>query len=453
MDFFLQQLVNGLGLGAIYALIAVGYTMVYGILGLINFAHGDVFMLAPVIVLSVYLPLMLFGLPANWMVAVAAVVIAALFCGAMGFLIERTAYRPLRQPYSVRTAALVAFGLPAALMVLSLAIPGKLPVRSGNPSELTVVYRNAGDAPPTPAQAATLPPVMSAEAAQAKNAEHWRTVLRVLAVLTLLYGLGLFANRAAFRAGVGRADRLTALITAIGISLFLEYFLQQEQVFGNRKKEFPGAMFEFPGHAPVDSYSGVGTPDPASSRYRMGGVAVQGLDVLVLGVLTVLMLGLTYVVKYTRLGTAMRAVSYNHDSARLMGIDVNKIIGFTFILGSVLAGVGGLLYASIYKDVGPLMGVQPGTKAFVAAVLGGIGSIPGAVLGGLLMGISEVLVASVSFEARGGTLLGAVFGVADGEVRNVELSAYKDAVAFLVLILILLFRPAGLLGRNVPEKV
>src|SRR5690349_12822673 len=136
MEVFLQQLINGIGLGAVYALIAVGYTMVYGILGLINFAHGDVFMLAPAVVISLYLPALLFALPVNWMAAAAALAAAVVACGLMGFLIERIAYRPLRQPYALSTCGIVAFVLPALLFGGSLLVPEKLDIRSGDPAKL-----------------------------------------------------------------------------------------------------------------------------------------------------------------------------------------------------------------------------------------------------------------------------------------------------------------------------
>jgi branched-chain amino acid transport system permease protein len=297
---FLQHVVNGLSLGAIYALIALGYTMVYGVLKLINFAHGDVFMLGGI-----------FGFyaSAKWSneakdptflgAAVVGLVVMAL-CGLIGFAIERIAYRPLRG-----------------------------------------------------------------------------------------------------------APRINSLITAIGVSFFLEYGGQV--VFG-----------------PTPNYFGI---LPRREALTLGGLSVGYVDVITLAVSVVLMVVLQRVVFHSRIGMAMRAVSWNAQTASLMGINVDFIISFTFVLGSVLAAAAGLLYASKYPSVHPLMGLMPGLKAFVAAVLGGIGSVPGAMLGGLLLGLAEQLVAGYWS------------------------SSWRDAVAFALLILILLVKPSGLLGRSDAEKV
>jgi branched-chain amino acid transport system permease protein len=300
MQEFFQQLINGLSVGAIYALIAVGYTMVYGILKLINFAHGEVFMIGAMISL---LMAQYTGWTGPWAL-LTILLVAIVVCSTLGFTIEFLAYRPLRnQP------------------------------------------------------------------------------------------------------------RLTALITAIGVSLLLQYGGQV--VFG-----------------PTDRV--MRTIWPALSRtFEPGGVVIAYVDVVVIVLTVVLMLVLTYIVLYTRIGLALRAVSYNFEIASLMGVNINRVISFTFVLGSALAAAGGLLYAIKYLNVNPLTGLIPGLKAFVAAVFGGIGNIAGAVAGGIVLGMTEVLV--VGYVPQG--------------------SQYKDGVAFLILITILLVKPSGLFGKSVVEKV
>lgn len=303
MDWFLQQLINGLALGSIYALIALGYTMVYGVLRFINFAHADVLMLgayaayflAPAISAVVPLP----SITGALIVTLAA----AIICAGIGILIEFLAYRPLR----------------------------------------------------------TRP-------------------------------------------------KLTVLITAIGVSLFIEFTCQHKAVFGADTKPFPKLL-------------------PAAD-YHMGGLVVSSNDLVVVAVTAVLLAAMWFIVQRTKMGTAMRAVSFNQQAAALMGVNINRIISFTFGLGSALAAVAGILYALKAPGIEPLMGVQPGLRAFVAAVLGGIGNLPGAALGGLLLGLLE-------------TFAGGISG----------LSNYRDGIAFAILILILLFKPAGLLGKATVEKV
>ncbi len=293
---FLQQLINGLSLGAIYALIALGYTMVYGVLRFINFAHSEVFMVGAFagFYLSHLFPAV--SVRSGLLVLLGAMVI----CAVLGVLIEKLAYRPLR----------------------------------------------------------------------------------------------------------GRST-LTVLITAIGVSLLLQNAGQL--VFGAN----PKAPKLFPLH-----------------NFKLfGSLTFSSDQIAVLVVTVVLLFLLRYIVMSTRIGTAMRALSFNPTAASLVGINNDRVISFTFALGSSLAGAGGILYAQSYGSIDPLMGTLPGMKAFVAAVLGGIGNIPGAALGGVLLGLIETLVV-----ALGG-------------------STYKDAVAFAVLILILLFRPAGLLGKFEAEKV
>ena len=292
MQEIIQQLVNGISLGSIYALIALGYTMVYGIIKLINFAHGDIYMIGAFTGFFAISALQLPFLPALGI----AMVVAAL----LGVVIERLAYRPLRN-----------------------------------------------------------------------------------------------------------STRIAALITAIGIS-----FLIQNTALLIWKPD-PRA---FPDVFPFRSY-------------EIGGVYLDNRQLIILGVALLLMVVLHYVVHYTRIGMAMRAVALDDDAARLMGIDVDRVISITFAIGSALAAAAGVLVGIYYNRIDPMMGMMPGLKAFVAAVLGGIGVIPGAMLGGLVMGIAEVMVVALAE------------------------STWKDAVAFAILIVILLVRPAGLLGRHVREKV
>ncbi|HEY1082406.1 MAG TPA: branched-chain amino acid ABC transporter permease [Prosthecobacter sp.] len=294
---------NGLALGSIYALIALGYTMVYGVLRFINFAHSDVLMLgafsayflAPAVEKIVPLP--------SVTGAVIVILLSALICAAIGILIEFLAYRPLRS-----------------------------------------------------------------------------------------------------------RPKLTVLITAIGVSLFIEFTCQHPAVLGADTKSFPRLL--------------------AESNFHLGALVVGSNDLVVVGVTGLLLFGLWFVVQRTKIGTAMRAVSFNQQAAALMGININRIISFTFGLGSALAAIAGILYAIKAPGIDPLMGVQPGIRAFVAAVLGGIGNLPGAALGGLLLGLLETF--------AGGTP---------------GLSNYRDGIAFAILILILLFKPAGLLGKATVEKV
>jgi len=302
---FTQQLINGLSYGAIIALIAVGYTMVYGVLRLINFAHGDVYMLGAMF--GFYAATEWFGLDKHpsWASFFIVLIVAMVLCGVVGLLIEFLAYRPLRN-----------------------------------------------------------------------------------------------------------APRINSLITAIGVSLFIQYGGQK--LFGPNPRAFPQIL-----------------PNMTGELFTVFGASVSKVDALILGVTLVLMLALTYLVLYTRTGLALRAVSFRFDTASLMGISTNRMIAFTFVLGSVLAAAAGVLIAVRNAKVEPLMGMLPGVKAFVAAVLGGIGNIPGAVCGGLLLGLTEVLVAG--YLPKG--------------------SQYKDGVAFVILIAVLLVKPSGLLGKNTIEKV
>ncbi|MBI3543034.1 MAG: branched-chain amino acid ABC transporter permease [Deltaproteobacteria bacterium] len=300
MTEFIQHLINGLGQGSIYALIALGYTMVFGILQLINFAHSDVYMVGAFIgyYSGKYLGL---SKSPGVLSLLAALTLSMAGCAALGFVIERGAYRPLR-----------------------------------------------------------------------------------------------------------KSPRINCLITAIGVSLFLEFGGQL--LFGADPKFFP-------------------TLYDAGEALIIGGVNINRLQLLVFFISVVLMLGLRYIIFRTKMGRAMRAVSFSHDNAALMGIPVDFTISFTFMLGSALAGAAGILVGLTYPKIEPLMGVMWGLKAFVAAVVGGIGNVMGAVIGALILGVAETMV--VGYGA----------------------STYRDALAFAILILILLFRPSGLLGKARTEKV
>ena len=294
MEQFLQQLINALSIGSIYALIALGYTMVYGIIQLINFAHGDVYMVGAFVG---YFCMTTLGLG-----FFEALLLAMAFCTVLGVLIERIAYKPLRH-----------------------------------------------------------------------------------------------------------STRIAVLITAIGVSLILQYGMMY--LVGAAPRTYP----------PL--------PPFLAGSYTVGGVVVTNLQLVIVGISVSLMLLLQFVVRRTRVGKAMRAVSQDAEAARLMGIDVDNTISLTFALGSALAGAAGVLVGVYYNSINPLMGILPGLKAFVAAVLGGIGLIPGAMLGAYVIGSLETLVAAV------------------GQ------STFRDAVVFGVLILILIVKPTGLLGKNVKEKV
>ncbi|HYQ80173.1 MAG TPA: branched-chain amino acid ABC transporter permease [Anaeromyxobacteraceae bacterium] len=309
MTEFLQHLVNGISLGTIYALIALGYTMVYGVLKLINFAHGDIYMVGAFA--GYYLATAL-GVRDAPSVLKAFLVFAGamVVCGLLGAAIERFAYRPLRS-----------------------------------------------------------------------------------------------------------RQRLTALITAIGVSFLLEYGFQLPR-WGFMPFDFP------PGPTPRFF------PEPfAMVEWVPLGVHVSNYDVVSLAVAFAFMLGLQFVVYRTRFGTAMRAVSFDAQVAGLMGIPVNRIIAGTFVLGSVLAAVAALLVAGSRPRIDPIMGLMPGLKAFVAAVFGGIGNVPGAMFGGLALGLAEEFVAGYT------------------------VSSFRDAIAFAILILVLLLKPEGLFGRVTAEKV
>jgi branched-chain amino acid transport system permease protein len=225
--------------------------------------------------------------------------------------------------------------------------------------------------------------------------------------MAICAALGVLIERFAYRP-LRRSPKLSMLITAIGVSLFLEY--SGQFIFGAAPKRFPQIL-------------------PSYAVGHIGGVIFNSNQIIVLGVTLLLLLALRLIVLKSKIGMAMRAVSYNPEAAALMGVNTDVVISFTFALGSALAAAAGILWAVNYPAIDPLMGILPGLKAFVAAVLGGIGNLPGAALGGIIIGVTETLVA--------------------GYVS----STYRDAIAFAVLILILLIRPAGLLGRKEIEKV
>lgn len=292
---FLQHLANGTSLGSLYALIAIGYTLVYGILRLINFAHGDIFMLGAYIT---YYGIIYTPLP-WWLVFILSSVIT----GMVGLLLEKLAYRPLRE-----------------------------------------------------------------------------------------------------------APKITILISAIGASFLLQNL--GTLVFGGRPKAFP-------------------IPDVLNKTLNIGGVSIGIISIIIPIVTILLLVALTFIIQKTKTGMAMRALSKDYEAASLMGININAVISFTFFIGSFLAAVGGIMWGIKYPQLIPLMGVMPGIKCFIAAVIGGIGNITGAVIGGFILGLGEIMIIAL--------------------LPN--LTGYRDAFAFVLLIVILLIKPTGLMGEKIAEKV
>ncbi|MFZ5633473.1 MAG: branched-chain amino acid ABC transporter permease, partial [Bacillota bacterium] len=289
-----DQIINGLQLGFMYALIALGYTMVYGVVKLINFAHGDVFMVGAFVGY--------FGFTQWGMSVPVAVLTSMVICALLGVTIERIAYRPLRY-----------------------------------------------------------------------------------------------------------APKIAALISALGVSLFLEYFGSLKFVFGPNFRVVQRPFEEI--------------------HWQIAGVTITNIQVTVAVTVLIMLAALQYLIYRTKIGMAMRTVSVDHNAARLMGVNVDTTISITFAIGSAFAAAGGVLYAIAYPQIHPFMGIMPGLKAFTAAVLGGIGIIPGAVLGAIIMGQVETLTSAYLS------------------------SQLRDAIAFTILILVLLIRPTGILGRNEPDKV
>ncbi len=373
-----QQLVNGILLGAIYALIALGYTMVYGVLKLINFAHGEVFMLGAYGALFVswmlgYSPTGPQG-PSNPINLVLMLLGAMLICTIAAVLIERFAYRPMRnQP---RIASLItAIGLS-----LLLQYGGQIFLLGGTPQTISSkVNPYPGDVtiPIRPSDSKQL-----ALAAQLKPAAE--------------------TAKAAFDAQLPKEKS--------------RFDLSPE---GERlSKEMQDTQRAYQNALDVANKGAIQVMIP------------QGQIILLISTL-ILMGLLTYLVMFTKQGRAMRAVSHDFNAASLMGINVDNVITFTFVLGSAMAGAGAMMYATFVPGtkVDTFLGMAPGVKAFTAAVLGGIGNIPGAVLGGLLMGVAENIVVWAGYPN------------------------YRDAIAFVVLIVVLLFRPGGILGSSKVEKV
>lgn len=293
---FLQQMVNGISLGSVYALIALGYTMVYGIVKLINFAHGEVMMIGA---FTGYFVMKAMG--PTYLSLVVAIAASMAVCAILGMTIEKTCYKPLRN-----------------------------------------------------------------------------------------------------------APKINILITAIGLSIFLQNLARVVPFIGPNPKQFPTLP---------------------NKNIDIFGFRISQVKVIVIIVSILLMIILNIIVNYTKTGKAMRATSYDRDAALLMGININRIISITFAIGASIGGSAGVLFALSYPQVEPYMGVMPGLKAFVAAVLGGIGSIPGAMLGGYIMGTAETL------------------------TKGFISSKLGDAVAFGILIIILIIRPAGILGKKTNEKV
>jgi branched-chain amino acid transport system permease protein len=293
LSYILQQLINGLQLGAVYALIALGYTMVYGVLRLINFAHGDIFMFGTFVA---------YYLIAKWQMPIYLVfIITMASTAALGFVVEKVAYKPLRG-----------------------------------------------------------------------------------------------------------APKISLLITAVGVSLFLEYFLSLNSIFTPNYIAFP-RPFEVVG-------------------YDLSVVMVTNIQLIIFSVTAVSLFLLYLLIYKSKHGRAMRAVSHDQETASLMGINVDATISFTFIIGTALAGIGGILYGFAYPQINVFMGIMPGIKSFIAAVLGGIGLVHGAVVGGIFIGISEVFVSAFIS------------------------STLRDGFIFLILLFVLLFRPNGIFGKRI-EKV
>ncbi len=306
MDIFLQQIINGLVQGSVYALVALGYTMVYGILGLINFAHGEVVMVGAMVALTVLQALLAAAL-SPVIAVLLSLMIAVVACMALGYGVERIAYRPLRN-----------------------------------------------------------------------------------------------------------APRLAPLITAIGVSIVLQNLAMM--IWGREYHPFPVPF--------------------ANDLHALGGAIITNVQIAIVLIALLMMVGLMLLVHRTRLGRAMRAVAENPSAAMLMGVDTNRVISATFMLGSALAAVAGFMVSANYGIVHYYMGFMLGLKAFTAAVLGGIGNLRGAMLGGVVLGLIESLGAGYI-----GDLTGGFFG-----------SNYQDVFAFFVLIAVLVFRPSGLLGERVAER-
>ena len=324
MDIFIQQIINGVTVGAVYAVVALGYTMVYGIIQLINFAHGEVVMIGAMVAFSVIVSLAGSGLPPIVIVLIATGC-AIPICMLLGYTMERVAYRPLRG-----------------------------------------------------------------------------------------------------------APRLAPLITAIGISIILQHFAMM--IWSRNPLAYPQIV--------------------KTQMFHVGGATITNVQITIIVMCVLLMAGLAMLVYRTKLGTAMRATAQNPQIAGLMGVDVNRIIASTFVIGAALAAVAGVMVASYYGIAHYTMGANLGLKAFAAAVLGGIGNLPGAMLGGVLLGVVEALgagyIGDLTDLCRWG--LGPAEACANGGHFVLFGSNYQDVFAFLVLILVLVLRPSGLLGERVGDR-
>jgi branched-chain amino acid transport system permease protein len=380
IQLFLQQLINGVQLGSVYALVAVGYTMVYGVLQFINFAHGDVYMVGAFMGLFAVTGFTLEKADRQAMVVVLAMILI------VGLLVSLRGHG--RDPKAV-LLRLAGFGVAFALLGVFVNLFLALGVR-----------------------------LFGVITGMAQQSVITGGILGLLVSIVWCALLGLLIERTAYKPIRG-TGRLTALITAIAVSLLIENGGQA--VFGARTQAY--SIATLPGG---DRLVG------ESLNLHLGSLAlsINRGQVIVLAAAVLLVALLLYIVRNTRMGKAMRAVAYDREAAALMGINTDTVIAFTFLLGSALAGAGGFLnYGLTQFSFDTQTGVMFGLKAFVAAVLGGIGNLGGAVLGGVIMGLAETFVAGSPF------------------------SSYKDAIAFIILIVILLFRPAGLLGRYTVEKV
>lgn len=354
MDTIIQQLLNGLTVGGIYALIALGYTMVYGIIKLINFAHGDIFMV------GAFIGLLAASLIVdNFFVAAA---VAMVLCGVLGIFVERVAYRPLRD-YSAKTVAISAVGL-MGIILLAVFSKGNVLGILSSPS-------------------------------------FWITSVILLLVIGWLV-------RGKVKGKMqGGNSRINALISAIGMSIVIANMVML--INGPSRAVYPRLL--------------------PSSMFSIGSLNVSFLQIFIIFVSFFLMFVLYFIIHKTKFGLAMRAVSHDLNTARLMGINPDRVISITFLIGSMLAGIAGVLVGTYYNIADPNIGMLYGLKAFVAAVLGGIGSIPGAVVGGLVLGIAEVM--GVAFISP----------------------SFRDAIAFGILIFILIVKPTGIFGKKMKEKV